>query len=444
MSLSSYSPDNAAPEIGLPAVEMVVLNNVGSQHAIQAPPANAAIPHTIEPAPTSASPAPDSGAQPLSKKAQKKLAKAAYIAERKKERRAAEKERRKEKKRLLAEKLAAGELDPEEEAELQKRKRQRTDKGPRTFFNARVVVDLGFDEMMTENEVKSLTSQLAYTYSANRKAEHPFSSLLFTSLNGRTLERMDATNNAAYKRWVGAEWWAEGYERLWANTEDAQRQEDDAESSRERVKDGQGEAAAQDDDAVGASRSTKAKGHAKAAQDTVVYLTADADDELTELKEGETYIIGGIVDHNRYKNLCLNKSKEHNIRSARLPIGTYLSELRTRKVLTVNQTFEILLKWVDTRDWEQALYSVIPKRKFNTEGRRRGGGGSSKGGESADEHGSSDGEGGEPGAVDAGGNAEGEAEEVQVLDVAALEEEVDLPPPQEDTMVVEQTNAERQ
>ena len=38
-------------------------------------------------------------------------------------------------------------------------------------------------------------------------------------------------------------------------------------------------------------------------------------------------------------------------------------------MLTVNQVFEILIKWVETKDWEQSLYSVIPKRKFQHEGK---------------------------------------------------------------------------
>ena len=67
--------------------------------------------------------------------------------------------------------------------------------------------------------------------------------------------------------------------------------------------------------------------------------------------------------------LCLEKAKESGIRTARLPIGRYLANMQTRKVLTVNQVFEILLKWVETRDWEEAFYAVIPKRKFHDGGK---------------------------------------------------------------------------
>ena len=37
------------------------------------------------------------------------------------------------------------------------------------------------------------------------------------------------------------------------------------------------------------------------SRDRVVYLTADSTEVLEELKEGETYVIGGLCDHNRYK-----------------------------------------------------------------------------------------------------------------------------------------------
>lgn len=64
------------------------------------------------------------------------------------------------------------------------------------------------------------------------------------------------------------------------------------------------------------------------------------------------------------QNLCLEKAQKSGIRVARLPIGRYLANFPTRKVLTVNQVFEILVHWAQTKDWEKALYSVMPKRKF--------------------------------------------------------------------------------
>lgn len=108
--------------------------------------------------------------QPLSKNAQKKLARAARLAEQKKERRAYEKEKKKEKKRQLAEKRAAGELGDGAE-EGGPRKKAKTDVGPRVPFKARIVVDLGFDDLMSENvrfNIRSLyTLELLCVVNAN-------------------------------------------------------------------------------------------------------------------------------------------------------------------------------------------------------------------------------------------------------------------------------------
>ena len=137
-------------------------------------------------------------------------------------------------------------------------------------------------------EVVSLSSQLAYTYSANRKAPCPFDHLLYTSLNGKTLTRLEGLGDAGYKRWTGVEWWTDSYEKLWEPLD---------------------------------RRTAVDRG-------TVVYLTADSDVELTELKEGETYIIGGIVDHNRYK-VC-EAPGVHLARPDRARDRTYVSTKRWR------------------------------------------------------------------------------------------------------------------
>lgn len=171
--------------------------------------------------------------------------------------------------------------------------------------------------------MKSLTSQLAYTYSANRKAERPFEGLLFTSLNGRTRARLEGMSNAAYKRWVNAEFWSESYERLWGPSETTNistcgqsscpLDSDTGGGAQVSANSGAHPVSADDEagDAItedtGQQRTHSTSSSEErglpllAPKDSVIYLTADSQDELTELKEGETYIIGGIVDHNRYK-----------------------------------------------------------------------------------------------------------------------------------------------
>lgn len=94
----------------------------------------------------------------------------------------------------------------------------------------------------------------------------------------------------------------------------------------------------------------------------LVYLTADSENILDELDLTKTYIVGGLVDRNRWKGITMKKAKEQGIQTAKLPIGDYL-KMSSSQVLTVNQVIEILLKFLETRDWKTSFFQVIPQRK---------------------------------------------------------------------------------
>lgn len=84
--------------------------------------------------------------KPISKKAMKKAARAERLAATKLERRAREKQAKKEKKRIQVEKRTAGELDKGTEGEEKKS----LSKTRKIVFGGKVIVDLGFDKMMTD------------------------------------------------------------------------------------------------------------------------------------------------------------------------------------------------------------------------------------------------------------------------------------------------------
>ncbi|KAG8700336.1 tRNA (guanine(9)-N(1))-methyltransferase [Ceratobasidium sp. 394] len=270
----------------------------------------------------------------LSMSAQKRQAKVERFAQLKQERRAREKEEKALKRKEREEQAAAGEdVGP---SDSKKRRVTREGEGPVLPFNARIVVDLGFDEKMTEKEVGSLCSQLAYTYASHRRTRTPFTGLLFTSLNGRALKHLDGINDGSYRRWKGVEWWTEDIDGLWNPPAGAEQQAEEAATDEPAPTNGNidaiSEQAATEATSPPAAVHVEPTGDAELVLDTpapvpsvrgkprrprnqpaaqprsscsresVVYLTADAEDELLELQEGETYIIGGIVDRNRYKN----------------------------------------------------------------------------------------------------------------------------------------------
>ncbi|TXT13563.1 hypothetical protein VHUM_00930 [Vanrija humicola] len=334
-----------------------------AQHAavvtqVDSPQVEAQVSATV-PAPTDTAPEAGPSTPQLSKNQQKKLAKRAKFESHKLEKRAAERIRRRERTQALKAGYEAGTLSEadkeiyERGLELKRRAKANVNQAAEVWPGG-VVIDCGFDELMTEQEITSMSGQLTYVYSANRTAPRPFSSVVFTSfspeVSPRLWEKMTKTN---WDRWNRMHFWAEDVGVLAGELG-----KDKAESGAE-VEAETGAEAANGNEAAGPHLPPTLP-----ATHKLVYLSADADEELTRLAEDEVYVLGGIVDRNRHKMLCQNKADKLNIRTARLPIGTFIENLPTRKVLTVNQVYSILVQYVALQDWAAAFEAVIPQRKF--------------------------------------------------------------------------------
>ena len=328
--MSSTSPNDPAHKAGrdAPAADGLLLPKGDSKFT----PTLWSTPGVVPEQAATPEPEPEVSAVPISKNAAKKAAKKAAWDAKKAAKKAQEKEakqRRGEEVRAdHAKKLEAmtdeerKQYDEERAAVREKRKKEAEEAKARKKAALTapqcVVIDLEFGDLMEEKEKKSMAYQLGICYSANCKAVVP-AQIHVTGLGS-------GMGGVVRKVCSGVEHWA-----------------------------------------VHMSDETYLESPALAERKTnLVYLTADSEHELEDFKDDEVYIIGGIVDRNRYKNLTLNKANEQGIRHARLPIRDHLKMSGTH-VLTVNQTLDIIHAQLELRDWDQAMDRAVPMRKRTRE-----------------------------------------------------------------------------
>ncbi|KAF2641203.1 hypothetical protein P280DRAFT_498092 [Massarina eburnea CBS 473.64] len=239
------------------------------------------------------------------------------------------KERRREE---YAEKRAAG-----EEVVYVPRPSRKTD-GLGSQVPITVIFDCDFDDLMFDNELKSLGLQLTRCYSDNRKAPYRMH-VGISSFGGKLKERYDGILAKQYTNWKGVHFCEEDFVAV-------------SEMAKEWMKGEKG----------GTIAGALQQSSEDATEGEVIYLSAESDVTLERLEANSTYIIGGLVDKNRHKGICHKRAMERGIKTAKLPIGEFL-QMKSRQVLTTNHVMEIMLRWLEFDDWGKAFMAVLPKRK---------------------------------------------------------------------------------
>ena len=82
---------------------------------------------------------------------------------------------------------------------------------------------------------------------------------------------------------------------------------------------------------------------------------------LEEIDERHLYVIGGICDRDRERNMTQTKSQQLGLASRRLPIDEFVS-LDGSKILTINAVFSILCTFRETGSWATAFKENLPAR----------------------------------------------------------------------------------
>lgn len=251
----------------------------------------------------------------MSKNAWKKLQKQKRWDEQKDEYRIVRREKKKAARIRKAERKANG-VEDDDNYHLLPKKPLPSKQIP---SGVKIIMDCEFDDLMSDKEIVSMSNQITRCYSAKRHSDYVVD-LVISSFNKRLKARF-GKSVLDFTKWRGMTF--------------------------------------KENDTLRELLPTDPEELSKC-----VYLTADTETELETLEEGYTYIIGGIVDKNRHKKLCLNKANELGIKVGRLPIDKYI-QMNGRQVLATSHVYELMCMWFELgHNWEKAFNHVLPPRKL--------------------------------------------------------------------------------
>eukprot|EP00644_Phytophthora_capsici_P006996 jgi/Phyca11/5910/fgenesh1_pm.PHYCAscaffold_8_\ len=177
----------------------------------------------------------------------------------------------------------------------------------------RVAIDLSFDDIMNDKEIRSLANQLKLSYGSIKQMSDPFQ-LIFCNPSEQLEHSLDR---------FGANHWYIQWRRSAENVAEHFPPEE------------------------------------------LIYLSPDSPNVLEKLDPKKIYVIGGIVDKSRKKGATLNAATQAGITTVRLPIQEYITE-RLDHILNVNTVVDVLINFQELGDWPRALEIALPQVQRNS------------------------------------------------------------------------------
>jgi len=148
---------------------------------------------------------------------------------------------------------------------------------------------MNFEEHMKDKELNSLVTQFSHFLAENRNSDKPLN-IVLTGVGPRmtqSLKKRDAHNWASWLNLVHEE----NYDKIYEKKD-------------------------------------------------LVYLTGDSENDMESYDPNKLYIVGGLIDHNKLKNITLDRAKNEYIRHERFPMAKYVN-LKACGILAVNHVLNI-------------------------------------------------------------------------------------------------------